>query len=205
MPLDCPLTHEEATAAQAAFDAGDGVGDFRKTQVAGWQSRLGVRPDGLAGPRTRAALDAARPDPAPAPAVFHGHARETSAAFSLARDGADFPLGEHFVLMEFASRDGADGVLVHPALVAVLDRLREHFDAPVTVNSGYRTPFHNRRIGGATNSRHVMGLAADVVVRGRAPDEVARFLETLEPGGLGRYPHFTHVDVEGRHRRWDER
>jgi uncharacterized protein YcbK (DUF882 family) len=133
---------------------------------------------------------------------FHGHRQGSAKPYSLAVHGADFVLGDHFVLMEMASRDGSDRVLVHPALIALLERVREHFDAPVSINSGYRTPRHNRRIGGVADSRHVWGMASDIVVRGVSPKKVADYVETLNPGGLGRYDHFTHVDVEGEDRRW---
>ena len=43
----------------------------------------------------------------------------------------------------------------------VLDPLREKVGA-IRVNSGYRTPAHNKQIGGATNSQHCRGEAADI-------------------------------------------
>ena len=43
----------------------------------------------------------------------------------------------------------------------VLDPLREKVGA-IRVNSGYRTPAHNKQIGGATNSQHCKGEAADI-------------------------------------------
>jgi hypothetical protein len=200
MALDCPLAAPEYAAAAAAFAGSD------PAQTRGWQARLGLDPDGLAGPVSFAVLEANRPDDAPDPEVaFNGNRQNSATRYSISRHGSDFRLGDHFTLVEFASRDGADEVLNHPALVALLTRVREHFDAPVTINSGYRSKAHNKRIGGASKSRHVMGLAADVAVWHHTPHEVADFVETLNPGGLGRYNTFTHVDVEGRNRRWDNR
>jgi hypothetical protein len=49
---------------------------------------------------------------------------------------------------------------------AVLDPLRSAVDQPLKVNSGYRSPALNQRIGGAANSQHVEGKAADI----QAPD-----------------------------------
>ena len=43
----------------------------------------------------------------------------------------------------------------------ILDPLREKVGA-IRVNSGYRTPAHNKQIGGATNSQHCRGEAADI-------------------------------------------
>ena len=202
MPLPCPLTPDEFTAATAAFAATD------PAQIRGWQARLGVDPDGVVGPTTQRVLSENRPEGVTSNLLaFNGHADGSATRYSLREHGADFRLGENFTLGEFASRDGADEVLTHPALVALLGAVRAHFGKPVTVNSGYRSPTHNRRIGGARNSRHVMGLAADIVVdRGAvSPNKVATFVETLQPGGLGRYKTFTHVDVQGKSRRWDNR
>ena len=134
-----------------------------------------------------------------------GHSASGALVYSLRENGPGLRLSTNFVLVEFASRDGADEVKVHPALVALLEDLRERVGKPVHINSGYRSPAHNRRIGGASRSRHVMGLAADVTVRGMTPSQVWKVLAAMNPGGLGRYRSFTHVDVEGTNRRWDNR
>ena len=44
----------------------------------------------------------------------------------------------------------------------VLDPLRERYGKPIVVNSGYRCAKHNREVGGATNSQHMCGEAADI-------------------------------------------
>jgi zinc D-Ala-D-Ala carboxypeptidase len=49
---------------------------------------------------------------------------------------------------------------------AVLDPLRTALEVPIKVNSGYRSPELNRRIGGAAKSQHVEGKAADIQVPG---------------------------------------
>src|SRR5262245_48763736 len=45
---------------------------------------------------------------------------------------------------------------------AVLDPLRESTQVALSVTSGYRSPALNTRIGGAANSQHVEGKAADI-------------------------------------------
>ena len=45
---------------------------------------------------------------------------------------------------------------------AVLDPARERLGKPITVNSGYRCPLHNSKVGGVANSQHMHGEAADV-------------------------------------------
>lgn len=44
----------------------------------------------------------------------------------------------------------------------VLDPAREALGQPIKVNSGYRSSEHNKEIGGATNSQHCKGEAADI-------------------------------------------
>jgi len=75
----------------------------------------------------------------------------------------------------------------------------------VTISSGFRTEAHNRRVGGATNSQHLRGTAADITVRGVAPLAVAQFAEHLGMGGIGLYATFTHVDTRAARARWDQR
>lgn len=47
--------------------------------------------------------------------------------------------------------------------VNILQPLRDALGTPVNINSGYRCPSLNRSIGGATNSQHMTGQAADIV------------------------------------------
>jgi uncharacterized protein YcbK (DUF882 family) len=98
----------------------------------------------------------------------------------------------------------ADGV---PPLVTALQELRDQVGAPVTVVSGYRCPKHNREVGGAKNSQHVLGMAADIVIPGKSVKEMyaaACGVEAFEEGGIGLYPKqgFIHVDVRDYMARW---
>ena len=82
-------------------------------------------------------------------------------------------------------------------LLAILEDVREHFGAPVSVHSGYRCPVHNRHVGGAKHSQHVQGTACDFHVIGVHPHTVHSYLmEVMDGyGGLGQYTNFTHCDV----------
>jgi len=119
--------------------------------------------------------------------------------------GEDYSVGEHFTIGEFQCHDGTPVVLLHDALIEHLDRMRRHFDAPVHVSSGFRTGAHNERIGGVDDSVHLWGGAADIKIDGVQPSTVATYAEKEGFGGVGRYSTFTHVDVHGSGRRWDER
>lgn len=80
-------------------------------------------------------------------------------------------------------------------LIKFLQKIRDHFGTTVTINSGYRCPTHNKNIGGASQSYHMQGKAADIVVKGYAPKEVAQYAESLGMKGIGVYKTFTHVDT----------
>lgn len=117
-------------------------------------------------------------------------------AYSKAKDGAK-KLSSNFKVSEFACKDGSDAVLVAPRLVMVLQTIRDHFGAAVTINSGYRTPQYNAKVGGVTDSQHCYGTAADITVKGQKPAAVAAYARTIMPdwGGVGVYDSFTHIDV----------
>lgn len=89
---------------------------------------------------------------------------------------------------------------VDPKLVEYLQKIRDHFGKSVTVTSGYRCAKHNKNIGGATKSYHAKGQAADIVVKGVAPAEVAKYAESISVKGIGLYEtnkdgHFVHIDT----------
>lgn len=124
-------------------------------------------------------------------------------AYSKAKDGGK-KLSTNFAVKEFACKDGSDAVLVAPRLVMVLQSLRSHFCAAVTINSGYRTPQYNAKVGGVTDSQHCYGTAADIVVRGKTPAQVAAYARQLMPdwGGVGVYDSFCHIDVREAKASW---
>lgn len=119
-------------------------------------------------------------------------------AYSKAKDGGK-KLSTNFTVKEFACKDGSDAVLVAPRLVMVLQTIRDHFGTAVTINSGYRTPQYNTKVGGVAHSQHCYGTAADITVRGQTPAAVAAYARQLMPdwGGVGVYSQkgFTHIDV----------
>lgn len=121
----------------------------------------------------------------------------------------------NFSLNEFRSKDGAefppqvvDNIVT---LAEALQVVRDHFGKSITITSGYRSPAHNRKVGGAQASLHISGKAADFVVKGVHPDKVADAIEELiaqgkmPEGGLGRYNTWTHFDIRGSKARWDKR
>lgn len=105
-------------------------------------------------------------------------------------------LSEHFSTKEFQCKDGSEEFLIADRLIDTLEAIRNHFKEPVTINSGYRTPSWNSKIGGAPNSYHCKGMAADIVVKNHTSKEVAEYAsKIMEEGGVIRYTNFTHIDV----------
>lgn len=127
-------------------------------------------------------------------------------AYSKAMDG-NKKLSTHFKVKEFACKDGSDAVLVAPRLVMVLQSIRSHFGTAVTINSGYRTPQYNAKVGGVAHSQHCYGTAADITVRGQTPAAVAAYARELMPdwGGVGVYSQkgFTHIDAREDKADWN--
>jgi zinc D-Ala-D-Ala carboxypeptidase len=84
-------------------------------------------------------------------------------------------LSPHFTLAEFtvsetAARKGIDNEPGEAAienlkrLAARLEQVRFLFGAPVIITSGYRSPPLNEAVGGAKNSAHMWGYAADFII-----------------------------------------
>lgn len=122
-------------------------------------------------------------------------------------------LSKNFNFSEFASKDGAEptpDVLENlRKLTRNLEVIREHFgNVPIKINSGWRSQAHNAKIGGVKNSQHVKGKAADIVIKGFTPRQIAAELEKLiaakkiSQGGIGVYPNFLHYDIRGKKARW---
>lgn len=114
-------------------------------------------------------------------------------------------LATNFTVSEFACNDGSSPVFVAPELVTILQKIRTNFGKAVTITSAYRTPDYNSKVGGVSNSQHLLGIAADIVVSGVTPATVAAYVETLIPntGGIGIYSSFVHVDVRETKSRWN--
>lgn len=119
---------------------------------------------------------------------------------------------DHFAWSEFYSHDGADlPDSVKPNIrrlcETALEPIRLRWGGPLIVMSGWRSPEHNARVGGASLSRHVTGEAADIRpvvmadvdrVRGLIEDMI-RLGELPGVGGVGNYPRrWIHCDIRPR-------
>lgn len=115
-------------------------------------------------------------------------------------------LSKNFSRSEFKCNCGnCDYDTVDKELVDVLQDIRDHFNASVTVTSGNRCPAYNRLVGGSRNSYHLRGRAADIVVGGVSQSDVYKYLDSKYPNrfGIGNYDTFTHVDTRTGKGRWN--
>ena len=136
---------------------------------------------------------------------FDKHANgveNTTMATNTYKTGQNIKLSDNFNSNEFDCHGNGccSETIINPKLVEYVQKIRDHFGKSITVTSGYRCATHNRNIGGATGSRHSKGDAADSVVSGVAPREVAKYAESIGIKGIGLYEtsadgHFTHVDT----------
>lgn len=118
------------------------------------------------------------------------------------KKGVVVKLSENFNSTEFDCHGNGccSTTLINPVLVKYLQQIRDHFGKPITITSGYRCIRHNSNIGSGTGSQHVKGNAADIVVSGVAPKEVAKYAESIGILGIGLYEtnsdgYFVHIDT----------
>ena len=93
-------------------------------------------------------------------------------------------------------------------LAEELQVLRHVVESSIAINSAYRCPSHNKAVGGATRSQHLLGNASDIVIKGKTPSSTHELIKDLIKegvvleGGLGKYNTFTHYDIRGVKARW---
>ncbi len=174
--------------AAMKLDSGGSTGLLQKGLVSGWSLRkitagLVIRQVVLPTPL--------QPEPEP---------EEETPTTPSARINA-IQISPNFTLSEFASRD-TDEVKLDPRLLSKLQAMRTAAGRPITVNSGYRTPEHNGRVGGSPGSQHLYGRAADIVITGLTPERMADMADKAGFDGIGIYSWGIHVDVRGSKSRW---
>ena len=86
----------------------------------------------------------------------------------------------------------------------VLQPLRDKLGKPMVITSGYRNSQVNKLVGGANNSGHLYGQAADFIVKGMTPAQVVEFVKNsgIEFDQLlNEYDQWTHISFNKGHNR----
>ena len=120
---------------------------------------------------------------------------------------------KNFKLSELEFSDAIPPELVANAveLLKNLQIIRDHFQKPIVIISGYRSPARNSAVGGADKSQHLHAKAADIKIAGVPTEEIYSRIEKLiaqgkiKEGGLGKYldSNFVHYDIRGIKARWE--
>ncbi|PSB05843.1 peptidase M15A, partial [filamentous cyanobacterium CCP2] len=90
-------------------------------------------------------------------------------------------------------------------IAQLAQQARNRIGRPFYITSWYRPPEVNQAVGGASESRHIVGDAIDFYVDGLTGDQLYRALDPWWTGGLGRYrqyPYLCHLDARGVRSRW---
>jgi zinc D-Ala-D-Ala carboxypeptidase len=106
---------------------------------------------------------------------------------------------------EIACR-GTGKILIHEHALDMLQALRNRLGKPLIVRSAYRSPEHNRAVGGAKSSKHMDGTAFDIAMSNHDPAEFEAAARAVGFQGFGYYPRsgFMHIDL-GPARVWGTR
>lgn len=100
---------------------------------------------------------------------------------------------------------GDGTIIVNEKALDCLQKFRTLVGSPVIINSAYRSPAYNKKVGGAPGSQHMQGKAFDVQITKELSRQRIHFL-AKQAGftGFGDYNTFVHIDI-GPSRTWDLR
>jgi uncharacterized protein YcbK (DUF882 family) len=104
----------------------------------------------------------------------------------------------YFNYSEFDSPDvQGSGQLMDKTLLEMLDEVRDKFDKPIHITSGFRTPAHNEKVGGVETSSHLKGLAVDIACK-KSTDRFDLINCLLDVGfnRIGIANSFIHADID---------
>lgn len=103
---------------------------------------------------------------------------------------------------EMASK-GEGELLIDTVAMDRLQALRDRLGKPMLITSAYRSPAHNKRVGGAKRSKHLDAIAFDVRMENHDPHVFEAAARAVGFTGFGYYRNsgFMHIDT-GPERSW---
>jgi len=106
---------------------------------------------------------------------------------------------------EIACR-GTGAIKINTEAMDKLQALRNRLGKPLIIRSAYRSPEHNRAVGGAPASKHMQATAFDIAMANHDPAAFEAAARAVGFLGFGYYPRsgFMHIDL-GPARQWGER
>jgi len=112
---------------------------------------------------------------------------------------------QNFSPAEIACR-GSGSLRINEEALDKLQALRDRLGKPLIVRSAFRSPAHNRAVGGASRSKHLDGTAFDIDMTNHDPVAFEEAARAVGFNGFGFYPRsgFMHIDL-GPARMWGER
>jgi hypothetical protein len=102
----------------------------------------------------------------------------------------------HFSYDELTVNDTYSWAIITPALLNGLEAVRNAYQEPMTITSGYRTPVHNKQVGGVVDSTHIQGLAVDVAATCPGWDQLAQDARNAGAWVEGYCDGKTHVHMD---------
>jgi zinc D-Ala-D-Ala carboxypeptidase len=107
-------------------------------------------------------------------------------------------LTANFSISEVACRCGlnCDAAEMQESVMFLLQRLRDLYNKPMRISSARRCRSWNKEVGGSKNSKHLHGLAVDILVFNDADRyELVRLAMSLGFNGIGVGKNFVHLDA----------
>ena len=103
---------------------------------------------------------------------------------------------KHFKSEEFNQRGlPGSGDKMDMDFINLLEKCRELAGIPFHINSGYRSPQSNKLVGGASESAHLKGMAADIKVQdGRQRFQIIEAAIKVGFTRIGVNASFIHLD-----------
>lgn len=100
-------------------------------------------------------------------------------------------------------------------ITSVLQPIRNAYNQPITISSGYRSTLLNKKIGGASNSDHLYGCAADIQTKSNTLSENKKLWDIIislknsgklkcrqiiwEYGKKGVGPKWIHISINNKY------